>query len=72
MTTGNESPAGKNRRTIPSARRTHGGCEGSRNPRSRKLGASIVLDPHVAGCAAIVLEQDQALAIRDMLAEGLR
>ncbi|MGH3869649.1 MAG: hypothetical protein ACRDQ4_26815 [Pseudonocardiaceae bacterium] len=61
----------RNHRAIPSHRRLHGECRGFRNRRLIKTGGSIVLDPHITGCGMIVLDQDQATAIRDTLAEGL-
>jgi hypothetical protein len=72
MMTGSEPPTGKNRRTIPSTCRTHGGCRGFCNLRLTKVGDSIVLDPHVTDCCVIELDQDQARAIRDTLIEWLR
>jgi hypothetical protein len=71
MTPESEFPAGENRRAIPSARRPHGDCRCFRNFRLIKAGASIVLDPHITGCGVIVLDQRQAIEIRDTLAEGL-
>lgn len=71
MMKNSESPTGNNRRTIPSTCRTHGGCRGFCNFRLTKVGDSIVLDPHVAGCCVIELDQDQATAVRDTLTEWL-
>ncbi|MGH3852475.1 MAG: hypothetical protein ACRDR6_03065 [Pseudonocardiaceae bacterium] len=71
MTPGSEFPAGENRRAIPSARRPHGDCRGFRNFRPIKAGTSVILDPHITGCGVIVLDQHQAVAVRDTLAEGL-
>ena len=42
------------------------------NLRLTKVGDSIVLDPHVADCCVIELDQDQARAVRDTLIEWLR
>jgi hypothetical protein len=63
---------GGNRRTIPSACQTHGGPVGFCNLRLTKVNGTIVLDPHVAGCCVIVLEEDQATAVRNTLTEWLR
>jgi hypothetical protein len=64
-------PPSRNRRTIPSTCRTHGGCRGFCNLRLTKVGGNIVLDPHVAGCCVIELDQDQATAVRNTLTEWL-
>ncbi|MGH3825939.1 MAG: hypothetical protein ACRDQX_01995 [Pseudonocardiaceae bacterium] len=71
MTPGSEFPAGEHHRPISSARRPHGDCRGFRNFRLIKAGTSIILDPDITGCGVIVLAHDQAIAIRDTLAEGL-
>ncbi|MGH3828912.1 MAG: hypothetical protein ACRDRS_00450 [Pseudonocardiaceae bacterium] len=71
MTSGSEFPTGENPRSIPSARQPHGDCRGFRNFRLIKAGTSIILDPHITGCGVIVLDHDQAIVIRDTLAEGL-
>jgi hypothetical protein len=62
---------GPTRRTIPSTCRTHGGPMGFCNLRLTKVGGNIVLDPHVAGCCVIELDEDQATAVRNTLTEWL-
>jgi len=64
--------ARSNRRTILFTCRTHCGCRGFCNLRLTKVGGSIVLGPHVAGCCVIELDQDQAAALRDTLTQWLR
>jgi hypothetical protein len=64
-------PESRNRRTIPSTCRTHGGGRGFCNLRLTKIGGNIVLDPHVTGSCVIELDQDQATAVRDTLTEWL-
>ncbi|MGH3852832.1 MAG: hypothetical protein ACRDR6_04905 [Pseudonocardiaceae bacterium] len=71
MTHPEQPPKTTNHRAIPSSRRIHRECRGFRNLHLIKAGASIVLDPHITGCGVIVLDQDQAIAVRDTLAEGL-
>jgi hypothetical protein len=65
-------PKSRNRRTIPSTCRTHGGRRGFCNLRLTKIGTYTVLDPHVTGSCVIELNQDQATAVRDTLTEWLR
>lgn len=61
-----------NRRTIPSTCRTHGGPRGFCNLRLTKVGGDIVLDPHVVDCCVIVLDKEQATAVRDTLTQWLK
>lgn len=64
-------PEPRNRRTIPSTCRTHGGPRELCNLRLTKVGDSIVLDPHVTDCCVIELDQDQARTVRNTLTEWL-
>ncbi|MGH3770464.1 MAG: hypothetical protein ACRDRW_03545 [Pseudonocardiaceae bacterium] len=60
-----------NSRTIPSTCQTHRGPTGFCNLQLRKVDGTIVLDPHVAGCCVIVLDEDEATAVRNTLTEWL-
>lgn len=58
------------RRTILTTCRMHG-AEGFCNLRLTKTGGTIVLDPHVDGSCVIMLTEDEACALRDVLIEWL-
>lgn len=68
MTIGNQ-PSDKNQRTVPATCRTHRGCKGFCNLRLAKVNGEIVLDPHVAGCCVISLDETEARTVRDTLTE---
>jgi hypothetical protein len=65
-------PDGKPRYvTLASTCRTHSTARGFCNLRMSKVDGQIVLDPHVAGCCAVWLDEEQATAMRDQLTEWL-
>ncbi len=69
MTTNNQ-PTGNNR-TVAATCRTHRGCKGFCNLRLTKGNGEIVLNPHVAGCCVISLDEIEARVVRDTLTEWL-
>jgi len=60
---------GPHRRTIPSTCQTHGGPQGFCNLRLTKVNDTLMLDPHVADCCVIVLDEEQVKAVRNTLTE---
>lgn len=70
MTIDNQ-PTGNNKRTVAATCQTHHGCKGFCNLRLTKVNGEIVLDPHVAGCCVISLDEVEARAVRDTLTEWL-
>lgn len=69
--TSENRPNGNNGRTVPATCQTHQGSKGFCNLRLTKVNSEIVLDPHVAGCCVISLEEDEARTVRDTLIEWL-
>jgi hypothetical protein len=67
-----ETPPAEKKRdvTIPTTCRNHG-TPGYCNFRMTKVNGYIVLDPHVAGCCAIWLDENAATAMWDQLTEWL-
>lgn len=57
-------------RTISSTCQIHG-ARGFCNLRLTKVGSDIVLNPHVDGSCVITLDEDGAVAMRDLLIEWL-
>lgn len=69
---GSENPAISGaHRTIGATCQTHHGCKGFCNLRLTKLSGKILFDPHVTGCCVISLDESEAKAVRDTLAEWL-
>lgn len=62
---------GSNRRAIPAHCTTHGGTPGFTNLVLSKRNGTIVLDPHAIGACVITLDEDGAVAVRDVLIEWL-
>lgn len=60
-----------NRRTIPATCTTHGGTPGFTNLVVSKRDGTIVLDPHAIGSCVITLDEDGAVAVRDVLIDWL-
>jgi hypothetical protein len=58
-------------RTISATCQTHQGCRGFCNLRVSKINGDITLDPHVDGSCVITLDEEAALALRDLLTEWL-
>lgn len=68
----NENPViSTTHRTIGATCQAHRGCKGFCNLRLTKLGGEILFDPHVTGGCVISLDEIEAKAVRDTLAEWL-
>jgi hypothetical protein len=67
-----DHPAGRRRKTIPATCQLHRGPMGFTNLMVSKHNGSIVLDPHVTGSCVISLDEDEAIALRNLLTEWLR
>jgi hypothetical protein len=59
------------RRVIHASCTTHGGTRGFSNLVVRKLDSEIEFDPHVTGACVLLLDEDEACALRDALTEWL-
>jgi hypothetical protein len=63
--------AERNRKVIHASCSRHGGARGFTNLLMIKVDGMIVLDPHVTGSCVLELDEDEAAAMRDQLAEWL-
>ncbi|MGH3777495.1 MAG: hypothetical protein ACRDRR_17510 [Pseudonocardiaceae bacterium] len=61
----------QNRRVIHATCTSHGGAVGFTNLAVIRRGGVVVLDPHVTGFCVIVLDEEAAAALRDVLGEWL-
>jgi hypothetical protein len=61
-----------NRKAIPVSCALHRGPRGFANLVERKLNGEIVLDPHVTGACVIILDEDAATALFEVLRTWLR
>ncbi|MGH3811981.1 MAG: hypothetical protein ACRDUV_05930 [Pseudonocardiaceae bacterium] len=71
MSASESRPARANDRTIPVTCTTHSSGRGFCNLRVTKVDDDIVLDPHVAGCYVITLDEADTTALFDLLGEWL-
>jgi hypothetical protein len=62
---------GKNRKVIHATCALHRGPAGFANVVLSKRDGTIVLDPHVTGSCVLVLAEDEAVALRDVLTDWL-